>query len=97
MHLKTFEERDIVVLMARSSFDAHIGDSLSTLSSGGTLIILHPKGNLDFDYLAKTIRDKAISCMPCVPSLLEAFFRFVQDYNRCNDVSSLRSILSGGE
>ncbi|CAF4439736.1 unnamed protein product, partial [Adineta steineri] len=39
--------------MTRCSFDIHVQEILGTLLVGGTLIMLHPGGTIDFDYLSK--------------------------------------------
>ncbi|CAM4989794.1 unnamed protein product, partial [Rotaria socialis] len=39
--------------MTRCSFDIHVQEILGTLLVGGTLIMLHPGGTIDFDYLSE--------------------------------------------
>ncbi|CAF4473575.1 unnamed protein product, partial [Adineta steineri] len=38
--------------MTRCSFDIHVQEILGTLMNGATLVMLHPRGTLDFEYLA---------------------------------------------
>ncbi|CAF3842764.1 unnamed protein product, partial [Adineta steineri] len=49
---KNFIEYDTVAQMTRCSFDIHVQEILGTLLVGGTLIMLHPGGTIDFDYLS---------------------------------------------
>ena len=52
IYIGTFNEKDTVIQMARCSFDTHVQDILGTLMIGATLIMLHPEGTIDFDYLS---------------------------------------------
>ena len=47
---------DIVIQMARCSFDIHIQEILGPLMIGATLIMLHPGGTIDFEYLFESLR-----------------------------------------
>lgn len=66
---------DVVVQMARCSFDAHVSEILGTLVLGGTLVLLRPRGNLDFDYVARTLREKQITILESVPTYLRNLFQ----------------------
>ncbi|CAF4282717.1 unnamed protein product, partial [Adineta steineri] len=47
--------------MTRCSFDIHVQEILGTLLVGGTLIMLHPGGTIDFDYLSKVLQNRQIT------------------------------------
>ena len=49
--------------------------------SGASLIMLHPRGTIDFDYLCKVLEKKQITYMHTVPSLIYSFFTFIKQYN----------------
>ncbi len=83
--------------MARCSFDIHLQDIIGTLMIGATLIMLRPRGNIDFDYLTMVLKEKQISYVHTVPSLLYSFFTFLKDTNNWNVASCFRSLCSGGE
>ena len=51
IHIDTFNKNDTIVQMARCSFDIHVQEILGTLMIGATLVMLHPRGNIDFEYL----------------------------------------------
>ena len=89
--------RDLVIQMARCSFDAHLSDILGSLIVGATLVMLHPKGNLDFHYLAQTLNEKQISLMDSVPTLLSGFFQFFESRDDIRRNHRLKSICSGGK
>ncbi|CAF1066401.1 unnamed protein product [Adineta steineri] len=90
-------ENDTILQIARCSFDVHIQDILGTLIIGSSLIMLHPKGLLDFDYLASIVKEKNVTCITTVPTIIHNFFTFVKQFNSRNVLQSLRSICSGGE
>jgi non-ribosomal peptide synthetase component F len=93
----TFNEKDTIVQMARCSFDIHVEDIIGTLMAGATLIMLHPRGNIDFDYLSQVLKQKQISYMHTVPSLLHSFFLFLKETNNVDTIKSLRTLCSSGK
>ena len=95
--INAVNEDDTVAQMARCSFDVHVLDVLGTLIIGGTIIMLHPEGILDLEYLAALFQSKQITYVQAVPSLLRAFFTFLMDTNNASHVSCLRSVCSSGE
>ena len=97
VNIDTFNKDDTVVQMARCSFDIHVQEILGTLMIGASLIMLHPGGTIDFDYLSKVLDTKQITYIHTVPSLLHSFFTFLKQYNKRNVLKHLRSICSIGE
>ncbi len=97
IYTDTFNEKDTVVQMARCSFDIHVEDIVGTLMAGATLVMLHPRGNIDFDYLSQVLQQKQISYMHSVPSLLHTFFIFLRETNNLSTIKSLRTICSSGK
>ncbi|CAF4374945.1 unnamed protein product, partial [Adineta steineri] len=83
--------------MTRCSFDIHVQEIFGTLSVGGTLIMLHPGGTIDFDYLFEVLKNKQITYLHTVPSLLYSFFTFAEQNNNQNVLKHLRSVCSSGE
>ena len=96
MHIDTFNKYDTAVQMARCSFDIHVQEILGILMSGASLIMLHPRGTIDFDYLYKVLHQKQITYMHTVPSLLHSFFVFIDERDSWFALNSLRSLCSSG-
>ncbi|CAF3473432.1 unnamed protein product [Rotaria socialis] len=92
-----FDDADIVIQMARCSFDIHLSDILGTLIVGATLVMLHPKGNLDFDYLALILLSKQITMIQTVPTLLNQFFQYNNGTDYVLGEASIKNICSSGE
>lgn len=92
-----FNKKDIMLQTARCSFDVHVQEIFGSLMTGATLVMLRPRGTIDFDYLATVVKAKQITYICTVPSLLYTLFTFVEKSNNKNSVTSLRSIASGGE
>ncbi|CAF0780319.1 unnamed protein product [Adineta steineri] len=90
-------EKDTILQMARCSFDVHVHDILGSFITGGSLIMLHPRGIMDFDYLANVMIEKNITCFASVPTIINNFFTFLQQQNHHNVAQYLRSVCSGGE
>ena len=97
MYIDTFNEKDKIVQMSRCSFDIHVQEIFGTLMIGATLVMLHPKGNIDFDYLCAVLEQKQISYMHSVPSLLHSFFIFMKETNNLNAIKYLRTLCSSGK
>jgi non-ribosomal peptide synthetase component F len=95
--MNTFNKNDLVVQMARCSFDIHVQEILGSLMIGSTLIMLHPGGTIDFDYLSEILNKKRITYMHTVPSLLQSFFTFIEQYDNRNALKYLRNLCSSGE
>ncbi|CAF4237929.1 unnamed protein product, partial [Adineta steineri] len=55
IYINSFNKDGTVVQMTRCSFDIHVQEILGTLLVGGTLVMLHPSGTIDFDYLSKSL------------------------------------------
>jgi non-ribosomal peptide synthetase component F len=94
--VNTFNKNDIVAQMSRCSFDIHVQEILGTLINGGTLVMLHPKGTIDFEYLSEILGRKQITYMHSVPSLLYHFFTYIQEHNNQQALKWLRSLCSSG-
>ena len=95
-HVNAFNKNDTIVQMARCSFDAHVEEIIGALIIGATVIMLRPRGNLDFAYLTRVLGIKQITCMDSVPSVLQRFLTFVEEHNRQSAIKYLRCLLSGG-
>ncbi|UJR22118.1 hypothetical protein I4U23_025182 [Adineta vaga] len=88
---------DVIIQMARCSFDNHLLSLVGTLMTGATLVMLRPQGNMDLEYLTRVLDKKQISVMHAVPSLLNSLFHFLKETERTLAVKWLRSLCSGGE
>ncbi|CAF4209052.1 unnamed protein product, partial [Adineta steineri] len=97
LHIDLFNKTHTVVQMARCSFDLHVQEILGTLVIGATIIMLHPQGNFDFEYLSMLIERKQITFLYTVPTLLQLFFSFIKDTKKAYVMEYLRSLCTGGE
>ncbi len=95
-HIDAFNKNDTVIQMSRCSFDVHVQEILDTLMNGATLVMLRPRGSIDFEYLCTVLARKQITFMGSVPSLFHSFFHFVEDCNRENAVEYIKRVCSGG-
>lgn len=95
--INAVNENDTVVQVARCSFDVHVLDIMGTLTVGGTVVMLHPEGVLDFYYFSSVLRRKQVTYIQAVPTFLHAFFAFLSETHQFTDVSYLRTISSSGK
>jgi non-ribosomal peptide synthetase component F len=87
--------QDVVVQIVLCSFDAHIQDICGTLLIGGTVVLLRPNGNLDFEYLFNVLTNKHVTLMLLVPSLVNSFCKFLE-YNN-SSLKTMRSLCCVGQ
>jgi acyl-coenzyme A synthetase/AMP-(fatty) acid ligase len=72
-------------------------DIVGTLTVGATLVMLHPKGTMDYEYLTGVLKEKRITYMHSVPTQISYFFHFLKENKRLFAVETLRSLCSIGE
>jgi non-ribosomal peptide synthetase component F len=92
-----FNENDTILQMGRCSFDIHVQEILGTLMNGATVVMLRPRGNIDFDYLSETLTGKQITFIYTVPSLFQSIFTYLEEKKNTDVVKYLRSVCTGGE
>ncbi|CAF0774841.1 unnamed protein product [Adineta steineri] len=83
--------------MARCSFDIHLFEIIGSLMVGAGLVMLHPGGTIDYDYLSLVLDIKQVSYMDGVPSAMYTFFSFVQLEEKKDACKYLRCLTGGGE
>ncbi|MEW1658553.1 amino acid adenylation domain-containing protein [Streptomyces sp. NPDC093707] len=84
---------DRVLQKTPFGFDVSVWEFLWPLLTGATLVVARPDGHKDPVYLARTIRDEAITTVHFVPSMLRAFL----DEPTAAACSSLRRVVCSGE
>ncbi|CAF3878585.1 unnamed protein product [Adineta steineri] len=97
VHIDIFNKNDTIIQMARCSFDLHVQEILGAFIIGATVIMLHPRGNVDFEYLSKIMENKQITFLYTVPTLLALFFNFIKETKKTYIMQYLRSLCTGGE
>ncbi len=86
-------ETDRVLQEASFSFDFAIWEFFGPLSVGAQVILAHPGGQRDVDYLLELIAQQAITVIHLIPSLLRVFLE-QPDLERCK---SVRHVYGGAE
>ena len=95
-HSGVLQKEDIVIQMTRCSFDVHIQEILSSIMTGATIVMLRPRGTLDFNYLISILQRKQVTSMAGVPSFLFNFFTYLKESGNEKAINRLRSLISGG-
>ena len=95
--IDVINKNDTVIQIARCSFDVHVLDIMGTWTIGASLIMLRPRGILDFEYLAFVLKRKQITYIQAVPSLLITFFTFLIETRNLTSETYLRSLCSSGK
>ena len=97
LHVGILNKSDTIIQMARCSFDIHVQEIMGTLMIGATLVMLHPRGNIDLEYLSTIMQTKQITFLYTVPTLLQVFFNFITETKKLYTVKYLRSLCTGGK
>ena len=87
----TFEDR--ILQKTPFSFDVSVWEFFWPLLTGACLVIAHPGGHQDPDYLVSLIAEKQITMLHFVPSMLRAFL-MAPDLEQCK---SLKHVFCSGE
>ncbi|CAF3902306.1 unnamed protein product, partial [Adineta steineri] len=89
-------EQDTVSQICAPTYDVHVMEIMGSLLLCATIVMLHPYGNMDFEYFAHTLQHKQITCLAPVPTFLNHLCDFLAQPNHY-DLSSVRSLCIGGE
>ncbi|CAF1578626.1 unnamed protein product, partial [Adineta steineri] len=89
-------EQDTVSQTCAPTYDVHVMETMGSLLLCATVIMLHPYGNMDFEYFAHTLQHKQITCLAPVPTFLNHLCDFLVHSSRYS-LSSVRSLCIGGE
>ncbi|CAF4460360.1 unnamed protein product, partial [Adineta steineri] len=95
-YIDLLNNKDTIIQMAQCSYDVHVQEILGTLMIGATLIMLHPQGNLDIDYILRIVYEKQITYLQSVPAYLNNIDEFVLKYNK-SKIFTLRNLDIGGK
>jgi amino acid adenylation domain-containing protein len=90
-----------ILQLCKTSFDAHIEETLVALCCGMRVVLIRSDGLLDFEYLVETIESQSVTHLDPVPSLMSAIVEYVQcgESSGCrwDRLQSVRCVMLGGE
>jgi amino acid adenylation domain-containing protein/non-ribosomal peptide synthase protein (TIGR01720 family) len=87
------DQSDRTLLKYSFSFDAAAAEIFHPLITGAGLVIASPGGQYDADYLVELMRERRVTAIDVVPTMLKALV----DDGRIKECRSLRRVASGGE
>lgn len=79
------------------TFDVSVWELIWGLLTGARLCFLRPNGEKDPEEIIKAISDYGITTMHFVPSMLNAFLKYVEETNSTDRLSTLRQVFASGE
>ncbi|GAB2609636.1 hypothetical protein GCM10027168_48270 [Streptomyces capparidis] len=88
---------DRVLQKASASFDASVWEVFLALTSGAALVLTRPEDHQEPAYLARLIRERGVTTLLFVPSLIEAFLRDAEVTADPSWAAPLRRTFSGAE
>ncbi len=96
-HEYRLTESDNVLQKTPSSFDVSVWEFFWALCEGATVVLAKPDGHRDPAYLARVIREREITTLHFVPSMLAAFLGGEDVTDDLGWARSLRRVFSSGE
>ncbi|CAF4149109.1 unnamed protein product, partial [Adineta steineri] len=96
VQIDALHEDDVTIQIASSTFDAHILETVGSLICGATIVMLHPQGNMDFQYINHILHDKQVTFLVAVPTYLNHLCDFLKQ-NRSSPWILMRNISCVGE
>ncbi|CAF1523658.1 unnamed protein product, partial [Didymodactylos carnosus] len=82
---------DITAQIAGCSWILHAYEIIGSLTTGATLVMLKPGGNMDVDYLSKTIESEQVTTMWLGPSMVKRLCEFLQETKQCYRLKTVQS------
>ncbi|MFE3453510.1 amino acid adenylation domain-containing protein [Nonomuraea sp. NPDC059194] len=95
--LFAMDARDRMLQQASASFDASVWQIFWPLCSGAAVVLAEPGGHADPAYLAGLIRDRRVSVLDIVPSMIRAFLSTDEVTRDPGWAASLRRVFGGAE
>jgi len=94
-----FRSTDNILQLANCQWTNHVWEITVSLCSGSTIVLLHPGGQLDVNYLMRTMTKKQISALTSLPSTARLLAEHVASNSNGNVscFSYLRAYTIGGE
>jgi len=92
-HAFAVQPGDRMVQKTPFGFDVSVGEIFLPLVAGGMLVIARPRGHVDVAYLARLVREEAITLIHFVPPMVEASLGQADP----SDYASLRGVLCSGQ
>ncbi|CAF4210556.1 unnamed protein product [Rotaria sp. Silwood2] len=96
-HIGIFTQHDIFIQYAQCSFDVHIRECLGTLMIGGSLVLLHPQGNLDLEYFSLTLFRHNVTYFAGVPSFISFLCDYLEKVQQLGRLARIKVLTFGGE
>ncbi|CAF4289989.1 unnamed protein product [Rotaria sp. Silwood2] len=96
-HAAILSGHDVVIQMAQCSFDVHIEECLGSLVLGSSLVLLHPEGQWDLEYLSITIQQCNITFFAVVPSIMSVLCDYLMEIRQLCRLDGIRAFDFGGE
>ncbi|WP_431896076.1 amino acid adenylation domain-containing protein [Nonomuraea sp. bgisy101] len=95
--LFAMDASDRMLQQASASFDASVWQIFWPLCSGAAVVLAEPGGHADPAYLAGLIRDRRVSVLDIVPSMIRAFLVTDEVTRDPGWAASLRRVFGGAE
>eukprot|EP01125_Pyxidicula_operculata_P006487 TRINITY_DN2243_c0_g4_i9.p1 TRINITY_DN2243_c0_g4~~TRINITY_DN2243_c0_g4_i9.p1 ORF type:complete len:1604 (+),score=395.10 TRINITY_DN2243_c0_g4_i9:443-4813(+) len=90
-------DSDVTIQLNKFTFDSHIAEIFTRLAFGGQIVLIKPKGNLDFPYLCDEIEKNQVTSFDMIPSLATMFLKYVDENNIASKIKSIKRVIYGGE
>lgn len=96
-HKYPINHKDVILQKTTYTFDVSVWELFWWMFSGSSLTLLTLEGEKDPASIAKTIDKYAVSVVHFVPSMLQVFLKYLDEYNEIHELKSIKYIFASGE
>lgn len=91
------DEESRILQKTTYTFDVSVWELVWALITGARLCFLKPDGEKDPEEIIKAISAYGITTMHFVPSMLNAFLKYIEETNSTDRLTTLRQVFASGE
>jgi len=91
------DENDVILQKTPYTFDVSVWEMFWWSFVGAKVAFLEPGGQKYPDKIIKAIKDNKVTVMHFVPSMLNAFLEYIENYGDDNSLVTLKQVFASGE
>ena len=91
------DENDVILQKTPYTFDVSVWEMFWWSFVGAKVAFLEPGGQKYPDKIIKAIKDNKVTVMHFVPSMLNAFLEYIENYGDDNSLTTLKQVFASGE
>ena len=91
------DESDVILQKTPYTFDVSVWEMFWWSFVGAKVCFLEPGGQKYPDKIIKVVKENKVTVMHFVPSMLNAFLEYIENYGEDDELSTLKQVFASGE